>query len=87
MSKSKQKNPTVGVMVNMCQTLDLVATALKDHERRLGLLEGPQLKDELEELKNRINLISDKEKRLQGLNSLNGLCDLFGITNLENTNN
>ena len=67
----------------MCQTLNLIVVALKDHEQRLMLLEGPRLEDELKELKEKVKRISDPEKRLQGFNALKGLCDLFGIPNLE----
>ncbi len=70
-------------MVNVCETLYIITAALKDHEKRLELLEGPQLKDELNELKKKIPLISDPEKRLQASNALKGLYDLFGIPDLE----
>ena len=83
MSKSRQKKFWFGVMVDMCQTLNLITVALKDHEQRIVLLEGSQLEDEFKELKEKVNRISDPEKRQQGLNALKGLCDLFGIPNLE----
>ena len=67
MSKSKQIDCMMGIIVNISQTLDLITAALKDHQRRLVLIEGPRLEDELKELEKRVNLISDPEKRLQGL--------------------
>ncbi len=70
-------------MVNMCETLNLITAALKDHEKRIVFLEGPRLEDELKELGKEVSLISDPEKRLQASNALNGICDLFGIPNLE----
>jgi hypothetical protein len=82
-SNSKQKKSIAAVMVNMCETLNLITAALKDHEQRLVLLEGPQLKEELKELKKKVSLISDPEKRLQASNALKGIFDLFGIPDLE----
>ena len=63
--------------------LNNVNAVLSDHEQRLQLIEGLNLKIELELLRSRILVITDKAKQTRALQAFTKLCDALAISDLE----
>ncbi|MCW3983630.1 MAG: hypothetical protein NWE96_06495 [Candidatus Bathyarchaeota archaeon] len=80
----KPKKVTVQeIIADICTILNKINFVLNDHEQRLQLIEGLDLRAELELFKNRILAISDKKKQTEALLAFKSLCDLLGIADLE----
>ena len=65
--------------------LSNINAVLSDHEQRLQLMEGLNLKIELELLRSRILMVTDKEKQTSALQTFTKLCDVLSISDLEST--
>ena len=63
--------------------LSNINAVLSDHEQRLQLMEGLNLKIELELLRSRILMVTDKEKQTSALQTFTKLCDVLSISDLE----
>ena len=62
-----------------------ITAVLSDHEQRLQLIEGLNLKIELELLRARILVITDQKKQTRALQAFTKLCDALSISDLEST--
>jgi len=73
------------IIADLGGILNNINAVLSDHEQRLQLIEVLNLKIELELLRSRILVISDKGKQTRALQTFTKLCDALAISDLEST--
>jgi hypothetical protein len=83
MSKPDHQGIVGDVVLDIGLILNHVVTALKDHEKRLALIETSELKAELGEIKSRIDKISDVDKQTKAMTALFRLGDLLGVSDFQ----
>jgi hypothetical protein len=82
-SKPDQQGIVGDVVLDIGVILNHVVTALKDHEKRLALVETAELKAELGEIKSRIDRISDVDRQTKAMTALFRLGDLLGVSDFQ----
>jgi hypothetical protein len=82
-NQKKHETTIPEIITNIGVLLAQFTEALEDHEKRIQTLETADLRAELQELEEEIQHIPDEKKRAQASTAFAGLCQMLGITNVE----